>query len=650
MSSPIDHLVAVNTPVERRFYPRITPSVPIYVAFGPNNLGTLLNVSENGFQVVTPSRLDLNSVYRVFLSLDGLSSTITVSVRTIWTADSQNSSGIQLLDLSEEDRQHVRDWVAVQTSQNESLENWFTPKNTDSLPGIPEPLSAEAAEPSPPALESAWSAPVESSVPPLEPPSPAAATEPPITVARPTEHEFPPMPLPIHGDFTYEPPTARERKILRRRERKSRSRSRSPISGPILWTLFMLVICVAVGWPFRQKLSDLLLHLPEQFARVSAPPADTNPSVAAPDAPPPPATTEATSGADAVAKEADRNAAATSVNAGATSTAPTPTTADPKLVPPAVVATRRVAPKVSASKPNLDSIPNRSDQPEAPEVSHSYVADSAPLLTAASDARPPRVPTPEPASASATTVSSAPGPAPRTNTVSTPAPAAIRPTTDAQASRRSAITGSISNSSASAPLVSQQPSTVRSNSFEARNSNPSNSASSSASNSAPANSAVIQMDVADARVIEVTPPRNLTGNLTASYVNLPGERVLRSGSLTMHIARSVRIPGNRIPGERWIWRGHKKVVLGELESRVDPQVSQLPVPYGSITVLATIDKDGYVSDVKPLYGSLAFLPNVAGALRNWRYQTTYLDNKPAETQAQIEIDFRPPPTTRASRP
>ncbi len=158
------------------------------------------------------------------------------------------------------------------------------------------------------------------------------------------------------------------------------------------------------------------------------------------------------------------------------------------------------------------------------------------------------------------------------------------------------------------------------------------------------------MDVPETRVIEVTPPRNLTGNLTASYVNLPGERVLRSGPLTMHIERSVRIPGDRIPGERWLWRGHKKVVLGELSSRVDPQVSQLPVPYGSITVLATIDKDGYVGNVKPLYGSLALLPNVAAAIRDWRYQPTYLDNKPADTQAQIEIDFRPPPATRASRP
>jgi hypothetical protein len=157
------------------------------------------------------------------------------------------------------------------------------------------------------------------------------------------------------------------------------------------------------------------------------------------------------------------------------------------------------------------------------------------------------------------------------------------------------------------------------------------------------------MDVPEARAIEITPPKGLTKDLAVSYVNLPGERVLRSGSLTMHIERSVRVPGDHIPGERWLWRGHKTVVLGELTSRVDPQVSQLPVPYGSITVLASIDKDGYVSNVKPLYGSLAFLPNVAAAIRGWRYQPTYLDNKPADTQAQIEIDFRPS-GARISRP
>jgi hypothetical protein len=643
MSTSIDPLVVRNTPVERRFYPRITPSVPIYVAFGPNNLGTLLNVGENGFQVVTPSRLDLNSVYRVFLSLDGISSTITVSVRTIWTADSQNSSGIQLLDLSEHDRQQIRQWVALQTSQNENL---FSPKN---------------GEPVAPAVELLLPAATEFSAPTPEP-APSAATEPPPMVAESTiKPEFPPMPLPIHGEFTYEPPSDREKKILLLRERASRPHSRSPISMLILWTLFMSAICVAAGWSFRHKLADTFLRRSTQVATENAQPPDTPPSLVAPDAPALP-TSEATSGTNVlggVDDQANRDGNDANKNpdqaATATSIAPAQTAA-PKPFPPAAVTAKHLAAPVSASKPNLGSLPNHSAQPEAPEVSRPYVADSAPPLVPTNSASPARVPATEPAPAM--TVSNAPPPAPKTNAAPAPPPqpATIRSTVDAPASRKSAIAGSISNSprpsdsfvarpsdtaAASAPPVS----TPRANSFAARNSNPGYS---SPANPAPVNPA-IQMDVPEARVIEVTPPRSLKGNLTASFVNLPGERVLRSASLTIHIGRSVQVPGERIPGQRWLWRGHKKVVLGELASRVDPQASPLSVPYGSITVLATIDREGYVSNVKPLYGSLAFLPNVAAAVRGWRYQPTYLDNKPVDTQAQIEIDFHPP-ATRASRP
>jgi PilZ domain/Gram-negative bacterial TonB protein C-terminal len=647
MSTSIDPLVVRNTPVERRFYPRITPSVPIYVAFGPNNLGTLLNVGENGFQVVTPSRLDLNSVYRVFLSLAGISSTITVSVRTIWTADSQNSSGIQLLDLSEHDRQQIRQWVAQQTSQNENLEHWFSPKNGEPVAPAPEPPLPAAAEFSAPRPE----------------PPPSAVPEPlPMVVESATKPEFPPMPLPIHGEFTYEPPSDREKKILLRRERASRFRSRSPISMLILWTLFMSAICVAAGWSFRHKLADAFLRRSTQVAKESSQPPDTPPLVA-PDAPALP-TGEATSGTKVIdgvkgQANADGSDVANPDHAATASSIAPAQTAAPKPFPPAAVIVKRIAAKVSASKPNLGSLPIHSTQPEAPEVSRPYVADSAPPLIPTNGASPVRVP------ASAMSVSNANAPAPALKTNTAPAlqsqPATIRSTVDAPASRRSAIAGSISNSSgpsdsfvarpsdtaaASAPPVSPQPATSRANSFAARNANPGYS---SPANPAPANPAVIQMDVPEARVIEVTPPRSLTGNLTASFVNLPGERVLRSASLTIHIARSVQVPGERIPGQRWLWRGHKKVVLGELASRVDPQASSLSVPYGSITVLATIDREGYVSNVKPLYGSLAFLPNVAAAVRDWRYQPTYLDNKPVDTQAQIEIDFHSP-ATRASRP
>jgi PilZ domain/Gram-negative bacterial TonB protein C-terminal len=640
MSTSIDPLVVRNTPVERRFYPRITPSVPIYVAFGPNNLGTLLNVGENGFQVVTPSRLDLNSVYRVFLSLDGISSTITVSVRTIWTADSQNSSGIQLLDLSEHDRQQIRQWVAQQASQNENLEHWFSPKNGGPVapaPELPLPAAAEFSAPTP------------------EPPPSAAPEPPPMVVESATKPEFPPMPLPIHGEFTYEPPSDREKKILLRRERASRSRSRSPISMLILWTLFMSAICVAAGWSFRHKLADTFLRRSTQVAKESSQQPDTLPLVA-PDASASP-TSEATSATNVVdGVKGQANADGSDVNENPDHAAPAASIAPaqagaPKPFPPAVVTVKRIAAKVSASKPNLGSLPIHSTQPEAPEVPRPYIADSAPPLIPTNSASPARVPAP----AMSVSNANAPAPAPQSP------PATIRSTVDVPASRRSAIAGSISNSSrpsdsfvarpsdiaaASTPPVSPQPATPRANSFAVRNAN---SGYSSPANPAPANPAVIQMDVPEARVIEVTPPRSLTGNLTASFVNLPGERVLRSASLTIHIARSVQVPGERIPGQRWLWRGHKKVVLGELASRVDPQASSLSVPYGSITVLATIDREGYVSNVKPLYGSLAFLPNVASAVRDWRYQPTYLDNKPVDTQAQIEIDFHSP-VTRTSRP
>src|SRR5450755_3133139 len=343
MSSSTDHLVALNTSVERRFYPRITPSVPIYVAFGPSNLGTLLNVSENGFQVVTPSRLDLNSVYRVFLSLNGVS-TVTVSVRTIWTADAQNSSGIQLLDLSEQDRHQIRKWVALQCSQNEGLESWFSPKST-----VYEVVEAEPPF-SPASVEPADNEPL--------PSSPAAttpmATTPPTPVAESSaEPKFPPMPLPIHGEFAYEPPSDEEQKILRRRERKSRAHSRSRIPLLILWTVLMFLVCVAAGWSFRYQLAEKFLHRPTQVATETTLPAATASSPAAPDAPAQPTTEDAasTEAAAQVGKDQPNEV-------GAPSVAPTPT-ATAESLPPAV-ATKRRAPTVAASKPNLDSLPNHS--------------------------------------------------------------------------------------------------------------------------------------------------------------------------------------------------------------------------------------------------------------------------------------------------
>jgi outer membrane biosynthesis protein TonB len=103
--------------------------------------------------------------------------------------------------------------------------------------------------------------------------------------------------------------------------------------------------------------------------------------------------------------------------------------------------------------------------------------------------------------------------------------------------------------------------------------------------------------------------------------------------MTMYIQRSVWVRGGR-----WFWRGRKKVVLGQLSSRLDPQIPRT-ARYGTITVQATIDKEGRITSVRPLFGSSAFLLNVSKAIHEWRYEPTYVDNKPVETQAKIEVDF-----------
>jgi PilZ domain/Gram-negative bacterial TonB protein C-terminal len=657
MSTSTEYVAGLNTPPERRFYPRVTPLTPIYVGFGPNNLGTLLNVSENGLHVATPAPLDVNSAYRVCLSLNGAPSAITVSVRTIWTDKSNNSSGIQLLDLSEESREQIRNWVALQTSRiensDEGLEEWFTPKRAQTLPDIVE----EALDAAPEAAES-----------PRKPESPQKI-------------EFPPMPLPIHGEFTYEPPP----QVLRKKRRvRRRSGSRSSAATAILWTLVILMICSAAAWAYQPKLFeqnvskiisevlrqpaiDRFLHRSAQVAEES-PAVQPNPSEVTPGAVPPDTSAPKASGLSKALPSGDvafdrgtgpgRSSTGIEPNASSRhSGANTPNTLgasanpSPKATPsPSVPGGKNH--NAPAPKPNLNTLQRQATDAEAPEVPRSRAEDSGPDTVAKNDAisAAGTMPTPPPPAASRPSTAQSAANAPASTNPSAKASSADKNTSAESDARKSAIYRSILNPGrpsdvsngkqpANAP-ASPTASSLTPGSSSASTARPNSNAT---PNSNPGNPPVIQMDVPRPRTVEVTPPRSLTATLTASasYVDLPGERVIHSPAFTIHIERSVKIPRERIPGERWLFRGRKKVVVGELASRVDPQIQQASLPYGSITVEATIDKDGYVSDVQPLYGSYGLLPNVFRAIRDWRYTPTYVDNKRVETQAKIEIDFRP---------
>ena len=122
MSTSTDRLTSLDSPGERRFYPRSTPSRPIYVPFGANNLCMLLNLSENGFLISTPGGMERNSVYRVSIRLNGVAKPIDVPVRTVWTTESHERAGIQMLDISDHDREQIRKWQALESTREKPAE------------------------------------------------------------------------------------------------------------------------------------------------------------------------------------------------------------------------------------------------------------------------------------------------------------------------------------------------------------------------------------------------------------------------------------------------------------------------------------------------------------------------------------------------
>jgi hypothetical protein len=753
MSTSTEYMDGLNAPAERRFYPRVSPPTPIYVAFGSNNLGVLHNVSENGFQVSTPSELALNSVFRVFLSLNGAAKTISVTARTVWTVDAEKRSGIQLLDLSDENREQIRQWVEFEMSRSENSNPRLLLKNgdhgrIDENPVNPNPTRREAVASPPPSesprttrvvlpttsQRSAAQSPVS---PKPMPASYAAAPTPPMApeevasqpvaaettelppIANPFDdpgpnqpfEQFPAVPLPIHGQFEYAPPASSGRS---RRKVSSRLRAK-PL---ILWAAVLALVCVGANALVRYRISSNSRRFASESAKYTPPKsdgADPGSAAAADDS----SASAATSG-DA---QPPANSAAddSSTSSTPSSTAPATTNAQNEAPSAATAAaSRSIAKNSETTQPDprrgssldADARANRAyaaTAPPASDRSQESARESQPAPTARSWSAP--APNRSSIAVSASDAPQSPNVVSSSNAPAQSNSAAIisqaRPVPPVASPVQTPVTSSVSNSASSStsnsavnnapvrtqpPVSSQQSSTYASNTNSTPASRPqspiynantpaqrsaimssinsvhpsgifdSTSSTSAATNSAPpaasrsasanvaarpvSNAYVATADVPQDRDLEIPAPKGFY----ASWVDLPGEHVVRSAAGTVHMHRLVKVPGERLPGQRWLWRGKLNVTLGDVVNRIDPSVVQAPGASGSLTVMASIDKDGYVTDLKPLNGNFALLSAVSRTVRNWHYQPTYLDNKRAETQAQIEFDLRPAPVSASNRP
>jgi hypothetical protein len=435
MSTSAQQVPLSTTIVERRFYPRIVPQAPIFVAFNENEsqASLLLNVSENGLLLSTPTDLTANFVARLSLPLNGLPKPVQVTARVLWTSETGNLAGIQLLNLSEHDRRQIRKWGARESAKSSQLER------DHSLLAVP----------------------------------PSKASSDNVRAIFPCKER---MPVSTTLDLVplAPPPVVRQRSI-------------SIVERCVIWGLYLGAACLVAAFFLRSEVLGNLLSHPESNRSQS--------SVAA-----------------ALTQETELTRQTPSLSSRA---------ADPPAKPPAPIR-ESISPKPAntASSPARQDSGKRTEayrkaaSQESPAETQSDLSPTAALLApteadlenssgspqSSTPVEVPKEATPEPETL----------PSPDPPTPAEPIPNPTR-ASDAPTANSTAILSSTSSTLALSPIVPPARPSLSPNS--------------------------------DITIIQMDPPRNQTLEVhlpsghQASFLNFPGERVIESPTVTMHIQR-----------------------------------------------------------------------------------------------------------------
>ncbi|HKI13011.1 MAG TPA: PilZ domain-containing protein [Candidatus Acidoferrum sp.] len=591
MSSSAQQIPALTTTAERRFYPRIVPHAPIFVAFAEGKDSLLLNLSENGLLVSTPTELACNFVARISIPLDGLPKPVQVNVRVVWVSAARKLAGIQLLDLTEHDRQLIRKWGARESGQ---------------------------------LLQS-------------EPHLPLVVARPSTTSSQ-TPHAAPPL--------TEEPPSTPQRDIaLPAPPLTARARSISAAAG--LATYGVLIVTVGLvaalfvrngaqahyfarsvesayessaAKPLAQDIPASLPNPDTLKPGADSQPASLPPSVGAAGLNSARAGAPASQASAQTDKDAEDHFIMKNSREGTASAVPK-TAVNSGVLTPGVPAPVPVGSGVSPAQNQRHASRKSSSSPSQPTLQATPPPDASRLI-AESPAGSPNDQTQPAANPPATDSGPMSSTSPDLSAPVDAAPGASPASPDTPVAK-----DPMRNPTPANDVAAGTPSTIPSSPIVA----PTRSAS-SRKPEAP----VIQMDAPARQVLEI----HLPSGYHTPFFNLPGERVLESPTATMRIQRSVRMPATHV---RWSFNRNKKIVIGGLISRVDPQAALVQlIPGDSVRVRATVGKDGRVESVNPIYGPPHLAHVVADAVRQWRYQPTLMDGKPAETQCIVVVQFHPP--------
>ena len=122
------------------------------------------------------------------------------------------------------------------------------------------------------------------------------------------------------------------------------------------------------------------------------------------------------------------------------------------------------------------------------------------------------------------------------------------------------------------------------------------------------------------------------------YVNLPTEAVSASGAIAISARRTLEVLPRSVGSS-----GAERVVVGKLIAHSEPFYpadARSRGIEGSVQLRARIGRTGRVVGVTPVSGPLLLFPAAVAAVREWRYEPTFVNGDPAETLADITVVFR----------
>jgi Gram-negative bacterial TonB protein C-terminal/PilZ domain len=567
MSASAQQLEVLSTTIERRFYPRIAPHAPIFLALGESKECLLINVGENGLLVSTPGEIRRNFVARISIALNGLPRPVWVNARVVWTSEGKKLAGIQLLDLSDHDREQIRKW-----GEQESRLSWQPEAKHHLAAGAPFLTSSETTR----------------------------------AMSLLAEQEA----------FTGLPEVAPDAA-----PRIARRRTASAAAGIATWGVLIATVSLGATFVLRNG-------APGNFFGRSAEKSYED-SAAGPRVP------------DVQGNAQNSNTPSRDTESQAASPAPGVGAAK----------SERGLPAASALQNSLQTGEVRSDdvsKGSAFGAAQNHGDGSRMNSTSLSEPAVEAEPTPETSDSIADDRDDAQNDSSLPDEI--PAVADATPKTSSVAANSSA---SDDARPGTLPGVVDPPTAREAtrNPMSANNVAAGGSATIGSRPSVPStppayvrkpDGGVIQMDTPERQVLDIHLPRGYQ----APFFDLPGERVLESPTVTMHVQRSVHIPITHVG---WASHRNKRVIVGGLVSRVDPQAGPVQGSVGdSVLVKAIVDKDGRVESVRPVHGSSNLVMAVARAVREWRYQPTLIDNKPVETECYVVAQFHAP-ARRAAR-